>query len=118
MSNGTPKADGQRRFEEYWARPMADPEFAHTYEREAAKKDLWPQLVEARQAAGLSQEEMADRLGVSRAQIARIENHGYDAYTLARLRRYVQALGEGFELDVHIRRSHPSPAPTLLTAER
>jgi transcriptional regulator with XRE-family HTH domain len=73
------------------------------YEAEAAKKELWMQLVEARQAAGLTQQQMAQRLGVSQAQVARIEKRGYDAYTLTTLRRYVAALGEGFALEIVVR---------------
>lgn len=73
------------------------------YEEEAAKKERRLQLVEVRHVAGLTQQEMAWRLGVSQAQVARIEKRGYDAYTLSTLRRYVQALGEGFRLEVAIR---------------
>ena len=45
---------------------------------------------------------MAERLGVSQAQVSRIEQRGYDAHTVKTLRRYVEALGEGFELEVRI----------------
>ena len=71
-------------------------------QEEAAKKELWLQLVEARQAAGLTQQQLAKRLGVSQAQVARVEKRGYDAYTLTSLRRYVNALGKGFSLKVII----------------
>jgi len=83
---------------------LADPERRALYEQEAAKSELWLQLVEARQAAGLTQKQMAERMGVSQAQVARIEKEGYDAYTLNTLRRYVAALGEGFWLEVRIHR--------------
>ena len=86
---------------------MADPEFRHAYEEESAKKELWLQLVEARQEAGLTQVELAERLGVSQAQVARIEKRGYDAYTLTTLRRYVEALGQGFSLEVRVRHEDP-----------
>ncbi len=95
-------AEGQRSYEEYRANWMADPEQRRIYEEEAAKKELWLQLVEARQAAGLTQVELAKRLGVSQAQVARIEKRGYDAYTLTSLRRYVQALGDQFTLEVKV----------------
>ncbi len=88
----------QRWRDELWA----DPEYRKIYEEEAAKSELWLQLVEARQAAGLTQKQMAERLGVSQAQVARIEKRGYDAYTLNTLRRYVAALGEGYVLEVRI----------------
>jgi transcriptional regulator with XRE-family HTH domain len=84
---------------------MADPEFRVAYEEEAGKKELWLQLVEARQAAGLTQAELAKRLGISQAQVARIERRGYDAYTLSTLRRYVKALGAGFSLEVRVHRA-------------
>ena len=86
---------------------LANPEFRAIYEEEAAKKELWLQLVEARQKAGLTQAELARRLGVSQAQVARMEKRGYDAYTLNSLRRYVQALGEGFSLDIALRWTRP-----------
>ena len=106
----TAKARGAQQFEEYWARQMADPAFAAVYAEEAAKKELWLQLVEARQAAGLTQAEVAERLGVSQAQVSRIEKRGYDAYTLNTLRRYVQALGDDFRLEVNvIQQARPLP---------
>lgn len=97
--------DGERLYEEDRTRRMADPEYRTIYEEEAAKKELWLQLVEARLAAKLTQAEIAKRLGVSQAQIARIEKRGYDAYTLTTLRRYVRALGDEYSLEVTIRQA-------------
>jgi DNA-binding XRE family transcriptional regulator len=94
--------DGQRLYEEYKASAFADPEFRAIYEVEATKMELWLQLVEARQAAGLTQKEVAERLGVSQAQVARIEKRGYDAYTLRTLQRYVKARGDNFKLEIAI----------------
>ena len=94
--------DGRRLFEEDKARALAEPEFRAIYEAEASKKELWLQLVEARQAAGLTQEEVARRLGVSQAQVARIEKRGYEAYTLRTLQRYVEALGDQFRLAIAV----------------
>lgn len=95
---------GQARYERYRERQLADPDFRRVYDEEAQKKDLWLALVEARQAAGLTQAEVAKRLGVSQAQVARIEKRGYESYTLNTLRRYVAALGEGFSVEVTVRR--------------
>ncbi len=89
-----------------WRKGLQDnPEYRAVYEEEAAKKELWLQLVEARLAAGLTQEQLAERLGVSQAQVARIEKRGYDVYTLNTLRRYVTALGDGFELAVSVHKA-------------
>lgn len=106
--NDTTMTEGQRHYEEYWAAQLADPAFRRVHEEEATKKELWLQLVEARQAAGLTQKQVAERLGVSQAQVARIEKRGYDAYTLTTLRRYVEALGDDYRLEVRI--SHAAPA--------
>ena len=102
MTEKYTQKDGARLYEEDRARRMADPEFRTIYEEEAAKMDPSLQLVGARMAAGLTQAEMADRMGVSQAQIAPIEKRGYDLYTLNSLRRYVKALGEGFALEVKL----------------
>lgn len=102
-------SEGQRAYEEFRDSFLADPENRRLYEEEAAKSELWLQLVEARQSTGMTQAELAKRLGVSQAQVARIEKRGYDAYTLNTLRRYVKALGEGFELEVRVRRPETRP---------
>jgi DNA-directed RNA polymerase specialized sigma subunit len=96
--------EGAKRYQKWRENQFADPEFRALYEKEAAKSELWLQLVEARQAAGLTQRQVAQRLGVSQSQVARIEKQGYDAYTLNTLRRYVKALGEGYSLEVTIHR--------------
>jgi DNA-binding XRE family transcriptional regulator len=74
---------------------------------EAGAQELWRQLVEARQAAGLTQTQLAARLGVTQSQVTRIEKRGYEAYTVTTLRRYVQALGPDFSLDVAVRHAPP-----------
>jgi DNA-binding XRE family transcriptional regulator len=96
--------DGRSLFEEDKARFLANPASRAIYEAEARKKELWLQLVEARQAAGLTQQELAQRLGVSQAQISRIERRGYQGYTLKTLQRYVEALGGQFMLNVTVER--------------
>ena len=98
----SPTEAGARAYREWRDRYFADPENRRFYEEEAVKKELWLQLVEARMAAGLTQEELGKRLGISQSQVSRIEKRGYDAYTLTTLRRYVQALGEGFALEVRV----------------
>ena len=105
-----PIAAGEASYERWRQEQLADPTFARVYEEEAAKSELWLQLVEAREAAGLTQAEVAKRLGVSQAQVARLEKSGYDSYTLNSLRRYVQALGDDFELVTTIRHRQPAGA--------
>jgi len=87
--------DGRQAYEEDYARAMSDPDLRALYEHEAQKEELWLQLVEARKASGLTPRQMAERLNVSQAQLARIEEAGYDCCTLSTLRRYVEMLGSG-----------------------
>ncbi len=94
-----------------WAEQLADPEFRRVYEEEVEKKGLWLQLVEARQAAGLTQADLARWLGVSQVQVARIEKRGYDSYALTTLRRYIRALGGDFSLEVAVRRRRIEDLP-------
>lgn len=96
--------NGARAYQNYWDRQMANPEFLRLYAEEAKKKALWLRLVEARELVGLTQAEVAKRMGVSQAQIARIEKRGYDAYTLNTIRRYLAALGDQFSLEIVIER--------------
>jgi DNA-binding XRE family transcriptional regulator len=103
--------EGQQAYEDWRRSFLADPERRRIYEEEARKKELWLQLVEARQAAGLTQQEVAQRMGVSQAQIARIEKRGYDAYTLRSLRRYLEALGDQFTLEVAVHTGEASGSP-------
>ena len=106
--------EGEQDYQE-WRESLTDtPEKRALYEDIAAKSDLWLQLVEARQAAGLTQRQLAKRLGVSQAQVARIEKRGYESYTLNSLRRYVQALGEDFTLEVRVQhRRHEDTLPMV-----
>lgn len=99
-----PTAQGQASYQAWREELQTHPEYQAIYAEEAAKSALWLQLVAARQQAGLTQQQLAERLGVSQAQVARMEKRGYDAYTLTSLRRYVQALGADFSLTVEVRR--------------
>jgi predicted XRE-type DNA-binding protein len=108
--------EGQERYKNYWANQMAAPEFRSIYEDEAQKKELWLALVEARQDAGLTQVDVARRLGVSQAQVARIERRGYESYTLDTLRRYVSALGEGFSVEVIVHKPRKRHAQTPVSS--
>jgi ribosome-binding protein aMBF1 (putative translation factor) len=106
-----PIEEGKQSYEEWRTKNMADPEFRALYEEEAAKKELWLQLVEARQTAGLSQRDLAKKLGVSQAQVARLEKRGSEDYTLNSLRRYIQALGDEFVLEVKVRHRSEEERP-------
>jgi len=64
--------------------------------------ELPRQLIRARIARGLSQRELADRLGLKERQIQRYEASDYASASFGRIRAVVSALG--------IERDHTSPA--------
>lgn len=51
-----------------------------------------PTLIEARRAANLTQEQVAERMGVQKHTISRLENNK-NSPTVATLKRYAEALG-------------------------
>ena len=95
---------GARDYEVWSEKFDTDPRLNRIYKEEAAKVELWLQLAEARHRAGLTQEQLAKRLGVTQSQVAKMEKRGYDSYTLQSLRRYVEALGNGFRLEIKVSR--------------
>ena len=61
-------------------------------------------MAQARRAVGLTQTELAARMGVSQMQVSRLEGESRRNYTLGALQRYVDALGGEYRLEVNIRR--------------
>jgi predicted XRE-type DNA-binding protein len=55
-------------------------------------------LAEIRQAAGLNQSDLANRLGVSQSRVSRLERGEIDRAEVATVRAYVAALGGEVEL--------------------
>lgn len=59
-------------------------------------------LAELRGAAGLNQQELAGRLGISQSRVSRIEHGDLERTELATLRAFVQALGGDLEVTVKL----------------
>lgn len=68
-------------------------------ESSADMQAIAEQIKKAREAADLSQHELADRAGVSRPSVARVEAGG-DVNT-ATLRKIAQVLGLALRVDTH-----------------
>lgn len=65
---------------------------------EAHKKRLWAEiraykLREIREASGLTQQQLADRIGVSQRQVSKIECGDIDSAKLGTIRGYLEAVG-------------------------
>jgi ribosome-binding protein aMBF1 (putative translation factor) len=55
-------------------------------------------IYEARSKAGLSQSELAERLGTKQSVISRLEDADYDGHSLSMLHRIATALGQCVEI--------------------
>jgi len=78
-------------------RAERDAEFAENYEIGYADFKIGVILRQARESAGLTQEEVARRLKTKKSAISRIENHADDV-RLSTLRRYADAIGANLQI--------------------
>jgi len=78
-------------------RMRADTEFAEGFELGYTNFKIGVALRQAREAAGLTQEEVARRLNTTKSAISRIENHADDV-RLSTLRRYAEAVGANLQI--------------------
>jgi DNA-binding XRE family transcriptional regulator len=95
---------------------MKDPAFADAYNALEDEYATLRELLRARQQAGLTQAEVAERMGVAQASVARLESSAGSrkhAPSISTLRRYAAAVG----CDLRIVLA-PKPAPAILPARR
>ena len=78
-------------------RVESDTEFAQNYEAGYADFKIGVILRQARESAGLTQEELAQKLHTKKSSISRIENHADDV-RLSTLRRYADAVGANLQI--------------------
>jgi transcriptional regulator with XRE-family HTH domain len=71
---------------------LQEPAYREAYERLGPEFDLARALIEARAAAGLTQAELAERMGTTQSVIARLES-GRVQPTTATLQRLARATG-------------------------
>jgi DNA-binding XRE family transcriptional regulator len=78
-------------------RAKRDEAFAKTFEAGYTEFKIGVILRQAREEAGLTQEEVARRLHAQKSTISRIENHADDV-RLSTLRRYAEAVGANLQI--------------------
>ena len=89
-----------REMVEVWKR---DPAFQTAYEELETEYALLRELLQARQRAGLTQAEVAEKMGTKPPAVTRLETSLSDSRhspTVATLKRYAQAVG--CKLEVHL----------------
>src|SRR5437667_9743912 len=74
------------------------PEMADLLEQERANLDIARKIYELRTKAGLSQAQLAKKVGTTQSAISRLEDADYDGHSLAILRRIASALEKRVEI--------------------
>ena len=96
-------------FDPYLEEQIKNPDFADRFRKAGKAWDLAIQLVSLRRKAGLSQKELAKRVGTSQQQISRLESPSYEGHSLSMLRRVAEVLGATVRVEIQGKKHQPPP---------
>lgn len=85
------------------AKLARDMDLADGVENEKFHANIATQVYEARVAAGMTQAELAKRIGTTQSVVSRIEDADYDGHSLALLLRIAAALGKRLGVELYDR---------------
>lgn len=88
---------------DHLAKSLANPEFKAAYEALEDEFSALDTLLQARKEAGLTQAEVAERMGIAQSSLARIESSlgsRKHSPSLATLRRYAEACGKKLTIQI------------------
>jgi transcriptional regulator with XRE-family HTH domain len=98
-------------FDRYLQDQLRDPDFAFRFKKAGEAWDLAIQLAALRKESGLSQKELAKRVGTSQQQISRLESPNYEGHSLSMIRRVAEALGATVRVEIQ---SKKRPIPSAI----
>jgi len=75
-----------------------DAKRVQSFEDELLNARIATQIFDFRTEAGLSQRELAERVGTTASVICRLEDADYDGHSLSMLRRIAEAFGKQIEI--------------------
>lgn len=78
-------------FQEYLKKELKDPKFKEGYEEERQKLNLGYQIFLAREKTGMTQGELAKKIGTRQSNISRLEQGNYN-FTVEMLEKIARAL--------------------------
>lgn len=84
-------------FRKHLARSLEDPDFAEEWSDQSAERAVMKQIVEARIAQGLTQQELANRCGMKASNLCRLEN-GNGNPSVATLEKIARGLGRKLKI--------------------
>ena len=74
------------------------PQREQAYEEVVVNAEIARKIYQLRTKAGLTQQELAQRVGTSKSAICRLEDADYDGHSLTMLKRIAAALGKRVEI--------------------
>ena len=92
-------------FDRYLEQQLKDKDFSARFKKAGQAWDVALQLAALREDSGLSQKELAQRVGTSQQQISRLESPSYEGHSLSMLRRVAEALGATLHVELE-RKKH------------
>jgi transcriptional regulator with XRE-family HTH domain len=96
-------------FDIYLETQLKDPDFAERFKKAGEAWDVALKLASLRKTSGLSQKELAKRVGTSQQQISRLESPSYEGHSLSMLRRVAEVLGATLYVDIQPNRHRKLP---------
>ena len=99
----------QTNFDLYLEEQLKDQEFAQRFKKAGEAWDVALKLASLRKASGLSQKELARRVGTSQQQISRLESPSYEGHSLSMLRRVADVLGANIQVEIQPRKPGKLP---------
>jgi transcriptional regulator with XRE-family HTH domain len=87
-------------FDKYVEAQLKDQDFAERFKKAGDAWEIALQIAALRKEAGLSQKELAQRLGTSQQQISRLESPAYEGHSLSMLRRVAEVLGATVQVKI------------------
>jgi transcriptional regulator with XRE-family HTH domain len=100
-------------FDKYLEEQLKNKDFAARFEKAGEAWDIALKLAALRKESGLSQKELAKRVGTTQQQISRLESPSYEGHSLSMLRRVAGFFGA----TVHVELKKDRGQGTLSVAE-
>jgi len=87
-------------FDRYIEEQLRDKDFAERFRKAGEAWDVALRLSALRKESGLSQKELARRVGTTQQQISRLESPSYEGHSLSMLRRIATVLGATVHIEL------------------
>ena len=97
-------------FDRYLEDQLKDPIFAARFKEAGEAWDVALQIAALRKEVGMSQKELAERVGTSQQQISRLESPGYEGHSMSMLRRVAHVMGASVRVQIRRERGRRKPA--------